>query len=404
MPSSKSSKITLFLFLSFLIAFLASFQVIKFAHSNDVNSDLLPTPNEQIDLEDAPTPSKPLPPEYRFTADPIWDNRECNQNSFRAAFITFDADYIRYHEKYELENYNYPSQSQLNAITKAKDELPYFFNYATEGLAQLDTSYEVVTLPLKPSYIYVEGESPDYPYKIRTNVVAKDFYQQHPDEFDFLFFVPPDKFGSGYSRRISMLIRGLGLREDVVGSYVFDHGSQGQLKQVAVMNINEFTADLGIYSVEQTALHEMGHQFSALFTEELTQVLGVNFHASNSHSNGAIATGPIEEDQELDTYDVMHSYGRWEKVNSNWFHKLGVTEGLDQAISYSKFSHFDLYFWGLLPQERWDDEVPYFDVNHQNYPHSNLPVEGYLTVYDVIDILGERECVDPGYGEGNVDF
>lgn len=404
MTLSKSAKITLLLFCGFLVSLFPSFGVIKLAYSNDSPFGESTGENPQQGFEDTSMPSKPLPPQYRFEARPKWDNEDCDQNSFKAAFVTFDADYIRYHEKYELDDYNYPSQDQLDAIQGAKDELPSFFNYATEGLAQLDTSYEVVTMPLKPKYIYLDEDDQSHPYKIRTKKVTQDFYLQHPDEFDFLFLVPPAKFSSGYSHLVGTLIDGLGLPPEWMGSYHFDYGSGGQLKQYIVMNIQEFTGGLGIYSVDQTAMHEMGHQFGVYASEEFSGALGLNFGDSPYHLNGSIATGPIEEGQELNTFDVMHSYGRWEKVSPNWFHKLGVTEGLDENINYSKFSHFDLYFWGLLPEERWGDEVPYFDLDHPNYPHSNLPVEGYLDVYDLQEILGERECVDPGYGEGFVDF
>lgn len=367
-----------------LIPFTLALQV----EENSLTSEL-PSSGEKV-----PSQEKPLPPPYRFTARPEWENDQCDQNSFKAAFITFSNDYIRSHEGYTLQDYDFPSNAEFNAIEKAKNDLPSYFNYATEGLGQLDTSYPLVTLPLKPEYIALNQDNLNIPYTLRTNAIAKDFYQKHPDEFDFLFLVPSEDFGGAGSHRVSNLILGIGLPQEVMG-YNFYHGSKGKLQEIILTSINLYLPNNLDYSTEQFQLHEMGHMTCCFFGDELSSSLNLNLDDNGIHLNEAI------QGKDLDHFDVMHSFGRWTNPNNpNWFKKLGKTEGLNKMTDYSSFHPFSLYTLGILPEDRYDEEFKYFDLNDPNFPHSYQQAKGSLSVNNLIEILGPRECIDPYYDEG----
>lgn len=246
---------------------------------------------------------------------PYLSSKDCEIKNLKAAFI------FLYDKQYQ--------SSELEKIKKLKISLPDKYSWATYYLAKINDDepvYQVKTTP-----IYYENN------KIHLDELLLDFYDAHPDKFDFIFlfnnFLAKEEFVAHHVI-INNFVLGSG-KSNVFSS--FNYGSAGKLKAVINMgNIKKYAVD-SAEKLEQSLyymIHELAHQWSgsATFIDE---------------------TG--KENLSLQKKDLIH----WNDVVSfisplgGWgFQNNGdgtFASTMGDSGLLKRFSELDLYLMGLIP-------------------------------------------------------
>ena len=178
----------------------------------------------------------------------------CNQNKFSMAFIVLAR------EDSEI------TPEIINFLNDAKIKFSEGFSIATNNLAYMDTSYQIIMIIDDGTLLY--GSNPYY------DKIMKEFYKNNPDKFDFVTIYPT--FDIGYPAvseshfTIKNDIKGIGLKlygDSTVISQTWDtsknFGSNGKLMGINAgqTDINRFINNQDFSSLTQAFLHETGHQW-----------------------------------------------------------------------------------------------------------------------------------------------
>lgn len=269
------------------------------------------------------------------------------------------------------------TDTKYDLVEMAKMQFPDTFREATEGLASMDTSYGIVDM-------IDDGTMVDAQNLIDHNQVARKFYEEHPDEFDFISIYPvyPGESMGGFHNSAQNRIRGIGLG---LFDETADYGSTGRLLGVnrqhsqAIQNDSplEWTPIL----LQNLLLHETGHQWGVY--------VGDNFSANPNSI--------LEIKQ-----DSMHFYRGLESPSTittamgsdYWVPNGDGTFRREVEFGIRKYHPFQLYFMGLLSQDNYDIEKKFkvFDagvVGQDFHPDSALPYRE-ISIWDIIKIEGTR--------------
>lgn len=255
----------------------------------------------------------------------ITDTADCANKILRAAFIFISQGS---YDRLQLE--------KLEAIKQA---LPQSFSWATNELAVINVDYPTVLFP-DDGYLVAKNENNK---KKLTPEVTFYFYDDHPDEFDFLIYFTD--FDVAQNDEIADFVQ---VTNNVSGinralldaSEMF--GSAGKLKGIITMgDINQYdiSTTRGMNTVQNYLLHEIAHQWGA----------AINFIAENGAVSDKLRRQP----------DLIHwSYyagfisplggSGWQANPDNTFTSL-----LSQMADSTKkpYSALDLYLMGLLPAQ-----------------------------------------------------
>lgn len=302
----------------------------------------------------------------------------CNQKKFKAAFILF------------YENNNQLTDDALLKINKMKDGFSSAFNIATSGLASMTVLDDLTKIKTKNDFFYepeIYGNT-----KIEFDLVAKEFYKNHDDSYDFLL-IGTTFGGSGDALllRVSNNILGIGINENLDISEKY--GSSGkQLKGVVNLgdvNYYQFAEDT---NPQNLILHEVGHQWCCS--------VGDNMQGGTNNAKLEIIHEGMHFYRGLES-----SYERSTPMGAqHWISNGDGTFSVDFSKEYNgavrKFHPFVLYFMGLLPKEEYSTKFPVYNAGYAknpgeyytNYNYDNATFYKTVSVNDIIAVEGERKC------------
>ena len=264
---------------------------------------------------------------FNPTAEPWQDRRDCENKKLKAAVI-FLAD----------KEYSGP---EIEAIQKIKEKIFSRFAEATDNLSGLDVSYPTI-IQLNDGYLL--NKKIDGTTEIK-NEVINTFFDNNPDEFDFIFLWSNFKLPSEDTSEIAHFAAVTNKLEGN-GRQILDraavYGSQGKLKGIITLgNINKYHPETGagLNEALNIVMHEVLHQWSAY----------VGF---------GLADGRISQDL-LRPDDLSHwNYyaGFISPVGGSGWQNNGdgtFTSALSQMADANlrNYSKLDLYLMGLIPYQ-----------------------------------------------------
>lgn len=292
----------------------------------------------------------------------------CNQKHFKAAFLVI-----------------YENQTQLTAgvidlVDDIHSNLPAAFSYATDNLATIEVDKVEYVKDIDDFY-HVTDDGTDI---FQTELLTKYFYQNHPDDYDFIIF--GKAFDSGTTNsgtgNVNDGIQGIG--EDVSDDEVVNelYGSNGKLRMfIHLADLINF----GYFGPVPTnnVVHEIGHAWCCGVGDDAS-VAGGNLGIRNgSHWTPGLESGDS---------DTLLFARHWESNGDGTYHAV-----LGDDNSMKKYHPFVLYFMGLLPQDKYADKYNVYDISpvadvDDWWNHETAPLLKTVSVNDIIAVEGERKC------------
>ena len=300
--------------------------------------------------------------------EPIIDRRDCENKKLKAAMIF-------------LASKDYES-AELDKIQKIKDQIGERFRWATQGLSEIDVSYPTI-ITLDDGYLLTKRN--DGTTEVE-NELINTFYDNNPDEFDFIFVwtnfsVPADKTNE-IARFVPITNRLEGVNKPLLNrSSVY--GSTGKLKGVIMMNnVNHYEVSDApeMNKTLNIVLHEILHQWSAY----------VEFVDEGGKKNKALLRGP----------DFQHwsNYVAWTSPvgGLDWFDagNGNFVSGLalQPDTHLRKYSALDLYLMGLIPRQLMND-VFYIQPTLDGALGNEISGQAKMVTIDqIIKANGEVKC------------
>jgi hypothetical protein len=183
--------------------------------------------------------------------DPLYGALDCENKNLKAATIF-------------LSNESY-DPNEITAVEKIKNLIPDRFNWVSHDFANIDVSYPTAKMPNDG---YLIKQRTDGTYDINTETLYT-FYDQHPDDFDFVIIWTNFATPSDNTNEIARFIPVTNALEGN-GKQLLDRaaafGSKGKLKGVILMgNINKYetVSERGMNQTLNYVMHEILHQWSA---------------------------------------------------------------------------------------------------------------------------------------------
>ena len=275
---------------------------------------------------------------------------KCHQNNFTIAFIL-------------VANSNSEvTPEKIQRVNEIKNAFPSIFYNATLGLANMDTSYPVVTI------IYPTTEDVAVVQKI-----SKKFYESNPDNFDFINIFPANSnFSSvptSYTQAQSFT-KGIGLPRYYDHSEEF--GSNRKLLGSAYYKYSLEYMDLTEASAN-TIINEIGHQWCCYAGSSLgiLDQLGIHFDRAfdSKYENGA-------------------HFGSYHWIpNGDGTYRTNRKE-----VTVNRHHPFYLYFMGLYTENNFDFNTKFklYNVTFDDRVTFNREI----SIKDIIAVEGKRECLD----------
>jgi hypothetical protein len=335
----------------------------------------------------------PLNKDYDFMIKRLSYDNNC-QTDFKMAYV-----YL-----YELENH---SEENLNKLRKSKSFHEQVFNRAGRGKITLDLSYPIVSVEItdenRERFTYSDIYNPVPEIKI--SELTKEFYKNHPDDFDFITVFSNFQSFSGTSMALhnspQNTISGIG--KDLI-DFSGLYGSDGRLIGWNYLgNVNqiysddqleEFTEQQIAWSTASSLLHETEHQWATYIGD----IYGSNgsLILQNSyccHWHNGLSLG----------YDPL-SWGNWRDNRNGTFtlvepqdYYLSKDPNVLNRYMVEEFSDLTLYLIGAIEPELVDP-ILWIDYDGVLEPGITIQAESrYITIQDIIAIEGDRIC----YGDRN---
>ena len=319
------------------------------------------------------------------------DNSEC-QTHFKMAYI-----YL-----YEASSH---SEINLNRLKNAKSLHQDVFNIAGREKITLDITYQVFSIEITElnRERFINSEKNDQGFYLNFQEVIKTFYQENPDDFDFISIFtnfPLDDTGSSsdYHMSVQNKIQGM-------GQMTFDDssnfGSSGKLLGWNYIgNLNQIYSQEALeeFSEEQincmTAIgglvHETAHQWVAYIGSPEggeSKLILQNKFANHWISGLNIGYDPV-------------GGGRWKNNNDGTFTLLEPEEfcaSRDSLVKdrygIAKFSDLSLYLLGAI-DSREVEPILWIDYEGPLSPGETINSESkYISIKEIIKEEGKRICL-----------
>ncbi len=283
------------------------------------------------------------------------------------------------------------TSERIEFLNQTKTLFEDSFDRATDGLAKMNTSEEVVVLDISQ----IEGAFTSSG-KLNFTDIAKAFYEIYPDNFDFLSFYTafnPEAMVSSstqFYRRAKSQIEGIGLNIfDSTESYGSEDGKLRGLLFLGLVDsyINNTEEELTRNTTQNALLHETGHEWCCY--------IGSNFGEGSSLE---IKQQSIHYYVGLQSQDFIKSAMNahsWESNESGGFSDRGVLNE-EGNIGLFKYHPFTLYFMGVLPESRYDEQYDLYDAGEWGVPggidQENAVFYKKVSVDDIIEEEGIRQC------------
>jgi len=287
----------------------------------------------------------------------------CSQKSFKMAFIIVTPKGTTV------------SKESLSEINLIKSEFSKDFNYATNGLASMDTSYPIQIMEINNEDVN------------NNEANLKKFYETNPDIFDFISIYGDNginpTIAGGDHLPIQNKVNGIGIRIFDDTSYFSSSGKLKGVNSMLDLSKNEYTLN-NKFEWGKGLLHETGHQWCCS--------VGDNFKGDK--------TGKLEIIQQY-----IHFYRGLESP-----YETGTPMGSDYWVSNGdgtyyrandlnkllKYHPFQLYFMGLLPKSEYGTKFKIYDAGGadtgRDFNFNNATFYKEVSVNDIIVVEGERKC------------
>ena len=219
--------------------------------------------------------------------------------------------------------------------------------------------------------------------------IAKEFFKNHKDEYDFLVvfsnfdFQMPDAEAKAFYLQIKNDVQGIGL-PIFNNSFQGEYGSDGKLQgMIDLGNIGNLITDPLNFGFEET-LRLLNHEFLHRWSS----------YVKFKDINGTLSTALLGRDGShwsflFDTRDSLQ-FGNWWQDNGN-----GTFTSLVPMREMKYFSPLDLYLMGFYDKAK---VPPMLLIENPNVDPTRLPEAGvtisgtarYVTIDDIIAAEGPR--------------
>lgn len=297
----------------------------------------------------------------------VQDDNYCNQNHFKVAFLVI------------YENQAQLSASVFDLVNEIHDNLPAAFSYATDNLATMEVD-DVEYIKDIDDFYFVSDEGESF---FHTDLLTKYFYASHPDDYDFIIFGRAFDSGKTNSSTGNVNDGILGIGEDITDDQVVNqlYGSDGKLSAIVeladLINVDYFG-----FVKTNNVVHEIGHAWCCNVGDDASVNGGKLGIRSGVHWIYGLESGDS---------DTLMFAKHWESNSDGTYHYVPGDDVM------KKYHPFVLYFMGLLPQGKYNNEYNVYDTS---------PVEGVdnwwnsesafliktVSVNDIIEVEGERKC------------
>lgn len=302
---------------------------------------------------------------FNPAAESKYNTADCENKKLKAAFIFVIKD------KYDPQ--------EIEKIILLQERLEENFEWASDGLTELDVSFPLVILKDDGYLLYQDSDGQLKP----DNEVVNTFYDQHPDEFDFIILY------NNFVLNEEVMARYLTVTNDFFGTgnavmhLANKWGSQGKLKGIANMgNLNKYSV-VNEYNINRSVnyiMHELLHHWSAR----------VKFIDDQGEVNYSLLETPanIHWNMYVDFISPLGGNGWRDNGNGTFTNKITL-----MADSAKKpFSELDLYLMGLFPK-RFVDPIRYL-VPDEPGEIGNL-IAGHIeeiTIDQIEEAMGKLGC------------
>ncbi|MBU1683543.1 S-layer homology domain-containing protein [Patescibacteria group bacterium] len=293
---------------------------------------------------------------------------QCTKSDFKMAFVLV------------VEDESDATESRLDTLYAIKDSFDDAFYEATDHLATMDTSDDVFIL--KKTDAMDDDLNPE---SINPTEILKEFYSLYEDEYDFLSIYTTfenSSMSQGHGSD-SNNIQGIGKS---ISSYSSVEGVNRYMGRNFMKHIDMYqNSEEGLILAVNGLLHETGHQWGAYAGENFT---------GNSSTELGILWGDIHFYRGLES-----PYETGTPMNSDYWlpDGDGTYYVANVYTSTKKYHPFLLYFMGLLPESEYDTKYKIYDAGgadtSRDYTPESATLYGEVSVRDIIEFEGERECV-----------
>jgi len=305
---------------------------------------------------------------FNLTAKPTIDRRDCENKKLKAAVIFISTG-----------NYN---TDELAKLEKIKTAIAGQFKWATYSLSDIDVSYPTVMMT---DDVYLTTERNDGTREIK-NEVINSFYDQHPDDFDFLIiwtdFKIPAENGNEIAHFTPVANHQKGGNVDPL-DWSRNYGTTGKLKGIITMgNINKYQpqTSAGLNEALNLVLHEILHQWSAY----------VSFIDDKGKQNFSLLRSPDYQHWSYYAGFLSPAGGSGWIDNGDGTFTSQLSKMADTNLR--QYSSLDLYLMGLIPYQVMN---PVFYVEPAEPGAVGNTIKGkakWVTIDQVIAAHGEVYC------------
>ncbi|MBR9703687.1 hypothetical protein GOV10_06615 [Candidatus Woesearchaeota archaeon] len=295
----------------------------------------------------------------------------CNQDHFKMAFILVAKDAS------EL------TTERLDKLNDIKEFFSEDFHTATQGLAYMDTTHNIITLIDNGTLVY---SFPNGKF-INKIEITKKFYENNNDDFDFItIYSTFETLDYQHHNTVKNVVNGIGKTTfDLSDSY----GSAGKLIGVNFMKHIDMYNDPDPAAFRSSGLlHETGHQWCCFVGDDYSTgppdselpILGSN--SIHWHCVTQVADLAIEQ------RDPMGGC-YWEDNNDGTFTRVDIFPKVPI------YHNITLYLMGVLTKE----DVPSIKLVLPNVDpviwQTSDPIAAsvkYIEIEDITSRYGDRSC------------
>ena len=292
---------------------------------------------------------------------------DCHEPHYTMAFVLLETE----EEK--------GTEREIEYLNEIKDRFPERFNWATRGLATMDTSYPIQKLIIKED---------DYDH-----LIVKKFYEDNPDQFDFITFYWAFDFNGVMSHSPAL--------NDIlgIGSYsVCRNNHRSKLK--GSNYIKNIAHSLPEYNRRETEEQTMVLEQNYLLHETLHR-WGVDINYLDENGVEQYDLHPRKGDPHWTYYLNLkvphpHKAGYWIDNKDGTFTSKDPYNNTIGEVKQT-ITDIDLYLMGLISKEQvqplelivLDQEI----TQTVRYGESVKAHAKYITIDQIIAAEGERRCV-----------
>ncbi|MAF13645.1 MAG: hypothetical protein CMI53_02000 [Parcubacteria group bacterium] len=306
---------------------------------------------------------------FNPVAGPIIDRRDCSASELKAAIIL-------------LADKNY-SSAEVTKVQNIKQEVADYFSWVTDDLSSINLDHPTAII-LDDGYLIRKRNDGTTEVK---NETINTFYDNNPDDFDFIFvftnFKTPSESTNEIAHFIAVTNRQEGLNKSMLNrSEVY--GSQGKLKGIVMMgDVNKYSPETpeGLNSVLNVVVHEILHNWAAY----------VEFEDSETDENSEALLRPNDLSHWSNYVSFISPLG-----GSGWMDNGDgtFTNGLSLLpdTNQRQYSQLDLYLMGLVRQK---DMAPisYIIPDEENAIGNVIAAtEKQITIDQIVEASGKVKC------------